>query len=550
MAALREKPMSCWAGLLLLLLAFAVLYQPWRLGERELFWNEGDYAVQAQEMDRSLPLAVAHGVALPNAFPFYPLLVSHLRAHCPISMELALRLVSVAAAAATALLVGGVAGRIRGATAGLAAAAMFLSTNLVVEKALDGYPTFLANFFLLAAQLVYFSFGMGRAAWNRAWLFAAVLLAGAFYAGGFWYLVYFIFPLIFLRRPLSVGRRWIRPGFALGCVILIGVILFWRLPYWISGNTLPMTLLAGRESWSDYLGQLLEFPWNFALRLLPWTFLAWAPFCVALFPVDTVPLYSQYLRTIVISTFFLLWFRPGTDPRDFALLIGPLSIMVGLNYEMTVRRYATQLARCLRCCEYFLYVAAAALILFLVLPEWLLESMFHLDRPVEFRYQPRFLIIAGAIVLALLIFAAWFRSRKRKLRPVWAVLLLTGCAAGLFFWTVMVPYRTQSTAKRELGAELRSALVHAGVNPDRQDLKVYKLDILDLYGECYYLGVPVHKIFSLDELPKDQKRVYLFSTEFPQYPERAWSNLLPPGKTYRSHRICLWEGVLLDDPQE
>ena len=35
----------------------------------------------------------------------------------------------------------------------------------------------------------------------------------------------------------------------------------------------------------------------------------------------------------------------------------------------------------------------------------------------------------------------------------------------------------------------------------------------------------------------------MISTEFPQYPDRSWSNLLPPDYSYRNHRLSLWKGV-------
>ena len=51
---------------------------------------------------------------------------------------------------------------------------------------------------------------------------------------------------------------------------------------------------------------------------------------------------------------------------------------------------------------------------------------------------------------------------------------------------------------------------------------------------------------SVEEIPADQKVVYLISTEFPQVPERRWRNLLPNQKTYKDKRICLWQGIKLE----
>ncbi len=544
----REPLFRLWAALLVLAGAFLLLYQPWNLGLRELFWDEGSYAVQAQEMGMAPPLASAHGVALPGAFPLYPLLTSILRQWFPLSMEMALRVLSVAAAAGIAVIVGFAAGSARNARAGVVAAAMYLSMNLIMEKALDGYPDFCAAFFLLAAQLAYFYFGMRHSAWSWAWISSALFLSAAFYTGGFWYIVYFVFPLIFLRRPLAVGTRWLKPGFAIGCALLGGTILLWLLPYLTEAETRAINpLFADSISLGDYLLGVLEYPWNLALRLLPWTLLAWIPFCVALFRVDDTPLYSRYLRTIFISTFFLLWFRPGMEPRDFALLAAPLSIMVGLNYEMAVRRYAIAINRLLLGCEYALYAMAAGLLGFLFAPEWILQSTFSLTRPLTFRHELPALFYTLAALAALLLFAIFFHFRRERSRPVWLLLLMTGVATGLFYWNAMTPYRAQSQVKRQLGRELRAALAADLARLDRPELIVYKYNIQDLYGECFYSGVTVRKIAALAALPPEDSVVYVLSTTFPQHPERIWSNLLAPDKTYRNHQIGLWKGVPRDN---
>lgn len=101
----------------------------------------------------------------------------------------------------------------------------------------------------------------------------------------------------------------------------------------------------------------------------------------------------------------------------------------------------------------------------------------------------------------------------------------------------MHPYRAQEEVKREFGTTIRRAL------DGQPGGTLYKSNILDLYGELFYSGAKVVKLQSLEELPEDQETVYLISTEFPQYPDRSWSNLLPPDYSYRNHRLSLWKGV-------
>lgn len=537
--------MSLWLGVPALILAFLLLYQPWRLAERELYRAEGGYAVQAQEMDWSLPMAQAHGVALRNEYPLYPLAASLLRSVTDWPMESVLRLLAVAATAATALMVGFAAGRARDGRAALVAAAMYLSCEVVVEKSLDGYPITIAVFFLLAAQLSFYYFAIFRSAWNRAWMISGALLAAAFYTGGFWYVFCFVFPLLFMRRPLTVGNRWLRPGMAIGAALLAVAILLWLLPY--LNSTQPGSMAWESRFAADgvggYLWQLVQFPWDLAVRLLPWTLLAWSPFCVALFKVDATPLFSQYLRTIAISTLFLLWLRPGFEPRDLLIAVGPLAVMTGINYEMTVRRYAVQLDRVLLGCEWFLWGVAALLTGFMIVPEPLIALVVRLSHPIDFRFGAGWVAATLGMAVCVALLAWSFRLRRGQGRRTWLLLLTTATGGALFYWQAMYPYRSEDIPKRTLGGEFRTALASGGAPAERANLPVFKLNIQDLYGEIYYMGVRVRKIDSLTELPREDRTVYLFSTEFPQYPERVWTNLLPPGKTYRGHSIALWKGV-------
>ena len=45
MGIYSEKSIPRWAGVIILIAAFIAIYQPWLLGDRELFRLEGLYAV-------------------------------------------------------------------------------------------------------------------------------------------------------------------------------------------------------------------------------------------------------------------------------------------------------------------------------------------------------------------------------------------------------------------------------------------------------------------------------------------------------------------------
>ncbi len=542
----REKVIAPLAGVLILLAAFVLLYQPWRLGERELFRLEGLYAAQTLEMDYRLPLSTAHGIAIQNAFPLYPYLSKLVLGLTGLPVEFAMRLVSVAMTALASVLIYLTTMHSRSHVAAQAAAATYFAVNIIFDKTLDASPVTTVAFGLLGAQLLWFYFGVERANWNAAWLTSLTALALTFYAGGFTVLLFFFFPLIFMRRPLTLWAKLDKPGLIAGIVIFAGMVLLWAIPYLVFSRIMPFLYWDfGTRNFVAYLEQLLTFPRDLLFRFLPWTLLAWAPFCVALQPIDETPIFSRYLRTIFIASFFLFWLLPGTEAQDLCYLAGPLAILNGLYYENAVRRYGKVLRFFGRCGGFAVLAMALLLIAFCFLPENLMERFISLTNSIEFRHATPYLARTLLAAAALLLIALTLLTGSRR-RPVWLVMLLIMVGTGIFFWQSIHVYRIQDRSKSELGGELRQALTAAGAKPDGK-LVIYKSDILDLYGECRYLDAKVQKLTNIAELPKSADTVYLLSTEFPQQPDRNWTNLLAPDRTYLRHRICLWKGVLRRD---
>ena len=65
-----EKPMRWYWASLFLIIVFLLITSPYQLGDRELYWQEGDYAAMAQDPDLFIPLA--QGELLPSTFPMFP----------------------------------------------------------------------------------------------------------------------------------------------------------------------------------------------------------------------------------------------------------------------------------------------------------------------------------------------------------------------------------------------------------------------------------------------------------------------------------------------
>jgi hypothetical protein len=539
----EEKNLNPIWGALLLAGVFLILYSPLQLHERELYWQEGYYAAQALEMPNLLPITVVHGEVISNSFPLYPWLASLLIKIPGMPMELALRGISVLALAVLAFIVWRAARSAGGVAAALTAVAMLISCNITLDKVPEGYPVTLMVIFLLSGWLIWFELGFGRGDWNHAWM-AAMFFGGlAFYTGGFQALFYFLVPFVFMRRPLSIWRKINYSGFWIGLGLLLCFVLLWGIPYIILSDKLPFTSLPVMEQLGKYTNHLIEFPMDLVLRTMPWTILAWAPFCVALFRLDSTPIFSRFLRTIVISLLFVIWLNPLAEPRDLIILIPPVSILTGLNYWIMTRRYGDRLIRIMMVPAWLLIIPAAIIVMFYFIPEnWGLQYL-RLEYGVDFRGDLMHRAIGVACAAAMILISFYLVVGGRQ-RPLWVwILLLTSCFS-LFSWSLMTPYRAQEAPKRIMGEEMRRALDREEVSADEI---IYKSRILDLYNECYYMGGHVRKISSLTELPVDRKTVYLISTEFPQMPERRWRNLLPERMEYRNKRLCLYQGTLTDD---
>ena len=530
----RQYPQS--TVFLLLITAFLLIFSPWLSGLRELHWLEGNFALRALEMNFWIPVVQEYGQVIPYACPLYPFLAKIL-IHFGIPPEMALRVLSETALLLLALLVYYTTKRNSNATAAAVATAVLISSCIVIEKAMDGYPDTLTVLLIFIGQMLWFNYGANRSDWNWVWIgfFAAVALA--FYNGGLAAFLYAAFPLIFMRRPLSISHKLNKGGFYLALAIF-GLLLFlWALPFWMQNGIVPFAENNWNiPEWSDYLEHLVLFPLDAIWRFLPWTFLAWTPFCVAFQELDPTPIFSRFLRTLFIALFALLWLSPFTDPRDFLYLAPSLAILSGHNYYLLMCRYGGPLQKLLRPVPELIILAGGIILFFYLIPQrWIGEWFADLHYRTEFFPQLYGVIIGcGCILLG-----SWLWKRRGQ-AAIWVLLLVLSVAGSLFYWAIVHPYKSSRDDKRSFAQEVRTVL--QADSPGKKPT-VYLYGIRGLYAESVYLGVPVHKIRSLTELPGQEKTVYVFGAEYPRLPERRWVNLLPDF-TYMNKRVSLWRGDL------
>ncbi len=537
MGLYQEKKISGWMTILLLGAIFAALFLPMLGVVREFLHNESLFAVEAQEFDFSLPVVTAHKV-IQNNFPLYPALSSVLYRYTGMSMETVLRLISIGMLALTSVIVYLAAASVRSSRAGAVACAMYFSTTIVLEKTGEGYPTTTAAFFLLAAQLLFFHYSIRKANWNRAWVVAALLLALGFFAGGITVLVFLIVPLFFLRRPMSIREKVGKPGFIMAVVILAIAILGWLIPLVQGTKSMDLELIEwDKMTILNFFRNLASVLGTYPIRLLPWTLIAWLPFCVALQQLDQTPIFSRYLRTLAFVELGLLALLPMLDIRDLIYQLAPLSILVGLSYDLGVRRYGLGLRKLLKLGEIFLLGIAGIIVLTYFLPEGLLGRIFSIANTLAFR-ETAVCRLGGAVAICVIVGIVLLLRFSRSQMPIWLNLLLIMTGSWILFSAVLLPYQAQDTTKRKFGRDVAAALKPDGGR------RIYKNGIIDLYGGLYYSGAEVIRIDNLDNLPEDDKVIYLISQEFPQRSDRSWVNLFPEDYRYRKHRISLWKGTL------
>lgn len=537
--ALRlENRVGLRRGILLLIVLFLLLTLPWVFSQCELYRQEGVFAAVASNYAASRSnlsmgaVAQAHNMPLSDVFPLYPFLVSLLY-RCQVPMEISLRIISVFMLGVLSLLSGIAAGIRINKRAGIVAACCCCGTLFAMEKGVFGGPEVMAACFLLAAQLLFFHYGSRLADWNSAWISSAIFLTLGFLTRGPVVILFFVFPLLFLRRPLSFAGKFRTPGFLIGIVFLLLVVLLWALPLGItlrnySGAT-DMGLLYSAGYWQD----VLLFIFRFLLRMLPWSLIMWMPFCVALQAISPVPVFSRYLRTLFFSSLALVWLLPGVSSSLIFFLLGPLSILTGLTYDLGVRRYGVWLRKVLLAGGLFFPVIMLVIMVILFIPERFLYLFGDPEKMLFRELMPGYCYLALGSLFMLMVLGflySWGRCRL----PVWVQLVLICFGIGVFFMVEIMPYRMMNNNGRNFGDEVKKVL------PPEVSC-IYKYEIDGLYSGLFYAGCPVEKLQSLEELENLDDTVYVISTILPIYPERVWTSLLD--YSYGEVNVVLWRGV-------
>ena len=540
MGIYTERKIGGRACAAILATAFVVLYGVWLFLGPELMRAEAVIAAASAELSSKNPMLVTiHGWATPECMPLLPAVARLLHGLTGAPMESVLRGLSILMLGAGALLVYVAASSRHSARAGVVAAAMYSSCFLSLGTAIEGTPATLNAFLLGAAQWIFFEYGIRGSDWNRAWIYSALLITLGFLSGGFTVLFFFIFPMFFFRRPVSVSFKFRRPGFVAAIVITALAVLVWWVSFFSSPRQISPYDMLWRQLTESGVGRaLLTFPFSLVFWLLPWSLIAWLPFCAGLQPLDETPIYSRYLRTLAFSSLALLWLLPEIGRYGLFYALIPLSVLTGRFYEMGMRRYGIKLRRVFLILEVF--IAAVALVIVagsflpetLLSPKWLPDNFISLDAGLAFRDKPYFTNTALAITvmaLALAFYVHWGRERE----PAWMMILAASVTSALFFNGLHFPYRSQERTKRKFGRELRQVMP--------KNRRLYTRNIRNLNGGLFCAGVPVRRLGPGESFPETENEVWLLSGEFPQVV--GYGNWREIGSfDYNGHPLKLWEG--------
>ena len=155
------------------------------------------------------------------------------------------------------------------------------------------------------------------------------------------------------------------------------------------------------------------------------------------------------------------------------------------------------------------------------------------------RVVPGYFYFSLASVAVLLMLNIFYSTGHRRF-PVWLQLVLLCCGIGVVAAVELLPYRMMEKDWRTLGHDVREAL-------PENTARLYKYDIDGMYCGLFYVGTPVYKLHSLDELENMEDTVYIISSGLPLYPERVWTPLLPDDYTCRGVPVSVWRGVRRQD---
>ncbi len=437
----------------------------------------------------------------------------------------AIRLLGIVPTALLTLLCGWVGYRLAGVHAGAAsAAAVFTMSVVSFQRGVMGEEHMLFSLLIMGSWLVWYQLGRVRKRWFVAWSLAHLLMCLAILTGGMKAVFFFYFPLFWLRRPIKIRRRLLQADHWLSLLLNIAVIYAWIMfvPHMKDYFIAFFREFQPQEATRGYFYRFLRFPFRALLGTLPWTFLLWPTYCDAFRPLEKQPIFSTFLRTIVSSLFFVFWLLPMGSTDQLMPLVGPVAILVGMNYDLLVRRYGPQLLGIVRIASWLTLVMGVVTGLVVVV------SMGAIEQLSPLLHVTAMVLCTAALVLAL-VFLRW-----RPALPVWMMVVMAVLMCKLMYAGSVTVYRyiTKDDVRR-LTAQIAAAL------PPEEDhvYLLFKRNSGKFPVVWYGLGKTVRRIQSADATSLRRRRKMISRGR------RTRAKTLTIHPPQKAHRYPIWERI-------
>ena len=419
--------------------------------------------------------------------------------------EVAIRLPTILALAATTTLVAAFTRKHAGRQSAIVAGVCFMSSIIAVRHGARGDSNMITVFFIVCAWLVFYEFSREKNDWSKAWLYSLLLITAGVLSGGYKCFFYFYVPLIFLRRPTDVRKRMLQKHH----LTAIGVLAAIFFLYWLSikflmkdQRTILETLNLNNLITTDFIPKdksLLKhyvlYPFQCIYWFLPWTFFVWPSFCAAFVPMEKKPYLFQYLRTIAVSLFLCFWVLPWGTVEDLIPLLGPLAIMTGMHYQILVRRHHMVLRRVADIILSVVIIVSPALAAFFIS---------DLINFADFTQSATSALVNSVLCVTCLPVAIFAMYKGRLTYPVWTRLL---SAVVLFHWC----YNAYNVAKEHNKISRKKNAEILAVNIPHE-ATVYNHTLTYNQVEMLYLKRSVTKVILKKETVHQVKEGENYST--------------------------------------
>jgi len=487
------------------------------LVNKELIVNEAKLAAIAVDMITSgdyLNLSI-HGKSI-EYFPLYPWLIS-LCSFNHFPHEWTIRLPALFATFALATIAGISAYKVAGKTAATVAICIVLTSFISMQEGVRADSNTVFALLIVSAWFSWYHFGRIKKNWQLAWSISLTLILVATLVAGLRAIIIFYLPILFFKRPLRGIKRMTNPIHIISLLVVLLILSVWK--YIVPGQTLlpasNVIFSSIKDNTNNYIHHLISFPIKTAIYLLPWTIIAWIPFCVAFQSLEKDRVYCRFLRTLILPLFFMFWIIPAISPRSLYLLIVPLAILTGINYELLIRRYHYHLNKTVNIIlNISLYTSIVGVII----------AILHITKIIiieglSYQYICSWLLVliasAGLVYL----------MRKRKLsKKFWLFLFWTTIISKCILLSFTTPYnfwkkRISTTAGQQLAKNVP------------KNATIYRLVKWFMYTESFYMQRKVQEVESFDEknLPVTPQDIYvLTNAQEPIDPRRKWTPISEP----------------------